>query len=233
VQQTLCAARFCRGGGPLRLRRKTALTTSNPLTALPAGYRPGYRLTLPHCTLALGGGALTILAVAIFGWLTWLFQGAMLPPPGTPVPLLEITLIPALVCVPLVLLHELIHALVYRLLGYQVRFGVDWRLPGAYVIVPRQYQRRSHLLVTALAPLLLLTLTSVPFLAVPNTMVVVAALSVLVGNTGGAIGDLYIVSRLLRLPRGTLLRDRDPQTTLVFEPQRREGRPAPQESHHP
>lgn len=69
--------------------------------------------------------------MAVFGWLTWLLQGAALPPPGTPVPLLETTLIPALVCVPLVLLHELIHALVYRLLGYQVHFGVDWRLPGA------------------------------------------------------------------------------------------------------
>jgi hypothetical protein len=136
------------------------------------------------------------------------------------VPPLEITLIPALVCVPLVLLHKMLHSLVYRLLGYQVRFGVDWRLPGAYVIVPGLYHRRGHLLVVALTPLLLPTLTSVPLLAVPNAAVIVAALTIMVGNTGGAIGDLYVVSRLLRLPRGILLRDGDPQATLVFKPER-------------
>lgn len=57
-------------------------------------------------------------------------------------------------------------------------------------------------------------------LAVPNAAVIVAALTIMVGNTGGAIGDLYVVSRLLRLPRGILLRDGDPQATLVFEPER-------------
>lgn len=72
---------------------------------------------------------------------------------------------------------------------------------------------------------MLLTLASVPLLTVPNAAVVFAALTVLIGKTGGAIGDLYIISRLLRLPRGTLLRDRDPQTTLVFEPEHREERP--------
>ena len=56
-------------------------------------------------------------------------------------------------------------------------------------------------------------------LALPNTIIVWLALIALMMNTGGAVGDLYLVWRLLRLPRETLLYDVDVKTMLIYVPQ--------------
>jgi hypothetical protein len=108
----------------------------------------------------------------------------------------------------------------YRLLGYRVSFGIDWRIPGAYVVILAQYQRRRDLVLAAHAPLMVLTLICTPLLAATNDAVVIAELAILIGNTGSASGDLYITYQVLQMPRGMLLRDLDPQTTLVFETDR-------------
>lgn len=189
----------------------------HPDATPPGGYCAPYRFVLPHRMLTLASIVLLLASVALFGWLTWVLQGA--PRSGT-LPLLEFVLVVPLASVVLIVVHELIHGLVFRLFGYRVSYGVDWTLPGAYAATFGQDQTRRHLAVAAVAPLVLLNAISVPFLAAPQPAVVIAALTVLVTNTSGAVGDLYVVYRVLRLPRGTLLRDLDPRTMLIFEPDR-------------
>jgi hypothetical protein len=46
------------------------MTTSLPIISPPEGYRAGYPLILAQRVLAFGHGALAIVAVASFGWLT-------------------------------------------------------------------------------------------------------------------------------------------------------------------
>ena len=55
-------------------------------------------------------------------------------------------------------------------------------------------------------------------LALSNSTIVLLALASLMMNTGGAVGDLYLVWRLLRLPRETLLYDVDVKTMLIYMP---------------
>jgi hypothetical protein len=72
----------------------------------------------------------------------------------------------------------------------------------------------------ALAPLCVMTAALLPLLAVPIRAVVIVAFMMLVLNTGGAVGDLYLVWRLLRMPRGTLLYDVDTNNMFILEPLR-------------
>jgi hypothetical protein len=70
----------------------------------------------------------------------------------------------------------------------------------------------------ALAPLIALTAILVPMLAVSSRIVVLVGMSALLMNTAGAVGDVYLVWRLKRLPRPTSLYDVDEKTMLVYVP---------------
>ena len=47
------------------------------------------------------------------------------------------------------------------------------------------------------------------------------AVTALMMNTAGAVGDMYLAWRLLRMPRATLLYDKDVKTMLVYRPEGR------------
>jgi len=57
-----------------------------------------------------------------------------------------------------------------------------------------------------------------PLLLIPNHYVAIFAVITLLINTTGAVGDLYVSWRLLRLPDQTLLYDVDPEQMLIFIP---------------
>ena len=69
-------------------------------------------------------------------------------------------------------LHELVHGVVYRLLGYQVRYGVSPRHLAAYAGVFKQWQKRDHNIIAALAPLVILTILFFPLLAASSRSIV-------------------------------------------------------------
>ncbi|WP_340674438.1 DUF3267 domain-containing protein [Natrinema zhouii] len=69
-----------------------------------------------------------------------------------------------------------------------------------------------------LAPLVSIAIVATPLLAVPVPSIAVTAYMVLVINTTGAVGDLYIIWCLRRMPEGTLLYDVDLRHMYVFEP---------------
>jgi hypothetical protein len=173
----------------------------------PDGYRQAYPFRYPKLKLQVAGALLLLAVVPLLVALTWELQNL---PDEVRVTIRPIDLALLLLATPLtVVVHELIHGL-----------AIAWRLGAAYAGAFGQFQRRKDMFVVALAPLGVLTALLIPLLMVPSRPVVVTAFMMLVLNTGGAVGDLYLVWRLLRLPRASLLYDVDTQHMFIFEPDR-------------
>lgn len=103
-------------------------------------------------------------------------------------------------------LHEMIHGLFFWLFTRaRPRFG--FKGAYAYAAAPGWYIPRPQFLAVGLAPLVLISLAGLlilPVTAPPVSLVIVVALIL---NATGAIGDLYMVVRLLSTPRGVLIED--------------------------
>jgi hypothetical protein len=130
---------------------------------------------------------------------------------------IDIVIVIATILLTLVL-HELVHGLTYRLLGYKVRYGVSLRHLAAYAGVFGQWQKRDHNIIAALAPLVILAVLVFPLLGASNGSLVLIAFTLILINTAGASGDLYLTLRLLRMPRASLGYDVDVSTMLVYKP---------------
>ncbi len=114
-----------------------------------------------------------------------------------------------------IVIHELLHGVVFGLLGYRVQYGLAPALGAAYAAAFGQWQTRGHNALAAAAPLFLLTALGIPLLTVPGVVSNIAFVLLLI-NTSGAVGDVYILYRLARMPRGTLLYDIDIVTMLIY-----------------
>ncbi|AUV80963.1 hypothetical protein C2R22_04210 [Salinigranum rubrum] len=114
--------------------------------------------------------------------------------------------------------HELVHATVYRLLGYDVSYGVAPAVGGLYVAAFGQFQTRRANLAVAFAPLAVLTPVGLLGMVLGGPVVQAVAYLGLVLNTAGAVGDLYLAWVLVRLPAGTLMFEAVPPNAYVYEP---------------
>ena len=95
--------------------------------------------------------------------------------------------------------HELIHGLFFRLFGGRPRYGagIKYFLPYLYATAPRYAFPLRQMIIIALAPLLVLSsLALVVALLVPAWVGYLAV--VFIGNTVGAIGDIWMTSCLIR-----------------------------------
>ena len=164
--------------------------------------------------LQIAAIGLVIGLLPLLFWLTWLLQGNVL---RLEAGLGEFGIIIGTIIIT-VLVHEWVHGVVYWLLGYQVTYGASLRLMAAYAAAFEQFQQRSHNLLVALAPLIVINGTLLPLLAIPQPLVTLTVFTALLFNSSGAVADLYLTWRLLRLPRATLLYDVDPKTMLIFLP---------------
>jgi hypothetical protein len=186
----------------------------------PAGYRAPYPFDYPKLWVNLA----TLVLLITLGPLLWRLTGFLhrqapadafrIGPEQLLVIMLSIVLVPPLTIV----LHELLHGLTYRWLGYRISYGFYWRL-GPYTAAFGQFQRREHTIVVALAPLVVLSGGMLPLLAVREALVITIAFLTILINTSGATGDLYLVWRLLRMPPGTLTYDIDARHMFVYEPE--------------
>jgi hypothetical protein len=110
-----------------------------------------------------------------------------------------------LLYIPMLPLHEAVHALVILALGGRPRFGA--RLPLAlYCTAPGQLFTRAGYRAVALGPLVALSLAGALVIwFAPH--VGVYLLFALAGNVSGAVGDLAAVRALRSLPPGALIAD--------------------------
>ncbi|MCU0499940.1 MAG: DUF3267 domain-containing protein [Anaerolineae bacterium] len=180
----------------------------------PTGYRPAYRFTYPLLILNIVGLALLIACVIVLT--AWLNQNGI----AFSIIALDISeiviLLAALVIV--VVIHELLHGLAYRLMGYQVTYGFSLKLGAAYAAAFNQFQKRWHNIVAALTPLIVITAICLPLLTHVPRVGVVFLFGALIMNTAGAVGDMYVTYRLWRLPKGSLLMDISLEQFLIYEP---------------
>jgi len=95
--------------------------------------------------------------------------------------------------VVVLLLHEGLHGLVGKLTGYRPIFGVQ---PPLVFTTFEERITRNHLIAIALAPLIVLDIAAIA-LYQTGSLRLFANLCFTV-NTIGALGDMWIVSRLLR-----------------------------------
>lgn len=182
----------------------------------PPGYAAPVRLVYPKVALQVMAISLLLLTTPVLLAVAWLLQGR---PSGVPVVTTPSDLGVVLLTVILTVLgHEWIHGVAYQLLGYRVTYGASLKLLAAYAAAFGQWQRRRDNLIVALAPLVVITLLLMPLLGVSNRILVVVAFTALLFNFSGAVGDLYLTWRLLRMPRGTLLYDVDPSLMLIATP---------------
>jgi hypothetical protein len=194
------------------------MTSKNSYPEPLPGYQPALKFEYPKLKLQLLAMVLIIVITPCLVVLTWLLQGK---PGQFPLPIQptfgDLMAVLATIIIT-VLVHELIHGLVYQLLGYKVTYGVSLQLMAAYAGAFGQWQQRHDNILVALAPLLLLTLLLIPLLGSSQPSLVLIAFTALLFNTGGAVGDLYLVWRLLRWPAASLLYDVNTSTMLVFLP---------------
>jgi hypothetical protein len=120
-------------------------------------------------------------------------------------------IVAALVCIAVVIvlsvvLHEAAHGIVYwALTGRRPVFGFKgWYF---YAAAPGWYFTRGQFLAAGLAPLVLVPLLALPVLAFAPALVALVATLGLTVNATGALGDLYLVARLLRQPRNVVVED--------------------------
>jgi hypothetical protein len=182
----------------------------------PAGYGTPIKFVYPRRVLQVGSLVLIGLALpALFWWTNrWNFAAAYR--------LLNVSFLDAVVMLITVIvtifIHEGIHGLVYARLGYKVTYGVSERLDAAFAAAFQQFQSRNHNIIVALAPLFVLTLVGLLLLTIPDLAVQRIAFTIVLFNTGGSIGDLYLTWRLLRLPPKTLLYDANKDEMYILLP---------------
>lgn len=211
---------------PIAAAEADAESVSPPPT--PEGYSDPYQFEYPKLPLILTGIVLTVVFTVVYGVILVQLQG-----PGV-LPVVfetgaggEITIVLQFtqVGVPMVfafltvaVFHELLHGVVFQWYGYDVSYGVYWRFGAVYAAVFHQFHTREHNLRVGIAPLAIITLVFLPLLAVPIPLVATVAFFVLVLNTAGAVGDLYALWRIYRLPQGTVFYDINMDNMYVFEP---------------
>lgn len=112
----------------------------------------------------------------------------------------------AITMVVVMFLHEMIHGLFYWLFtGSRPKFG--FKVLYAYAAAPGWYVPRPQFFVVGAAPLVLLSLLGlallmfIPWVAVPWVLIG------LILNATGAIGDLYMLARLIVVPGKVLIED--------------------------
>lgn len=102
--------------------------------------------------------------------------------------------------------HEALHAAGFALQGGRPQFGAKMGGLVLYCSAPRQLFSKTGSVLTALAPLVVISLAGIVALVFAPTIGLYFMLG-LAGVNAGASGDLYTVWSELRLPRGSLIED--------------------------
>lgn len=103
-------------------------------------------------------------------------------------------------------LHELVHGVFFLIFtGERPRFGLS--LAYAYAAAPDWFIPRNRYMVIGIAPLVLISLAGIIALTILPRPLFPLWWFCLIVNAGGAIGDAYVVIRLLLRPPAALIND--------------------------
>jgi hypothetical protein len=107
-----------------------------------------------------------------------------------------------------IVVHELVHGITFAAFGGSPRYGfkIKYLLPLAYATSPGDRFKRNKYILIALAPLVVIDVVCLILLAIFPQAYWLAW--VIVFNTAGAIGDIWMVAQLLRCPQSIKIEDR-------------------------
>ena len=113
-----------------------------------------------------------------------------------------------------IILHELTHGIVYKILTKQkLTFGIT--LSCAFCGVPNVYVTKRTALLAILAPFVVYTLILLPLIILlPANMICLALVLIFGTHTSGCVGDLYGTYVLLKLKGNILMNDTGPKQTF-------------------
>jgi hypothetical protein len=110
--------------------------------------------------------------------------------------------------IAMVTIHEALHAIIGRALGYKTEFSIEKYLIGGWtpqVVTYGRFMSRLESTAITLAPLLIITPVSIAIVVIAESSWIVAtAAYVAFGNLAGSVADLGAVWVLSRLPAGEL-----------------------------
>lgn len=92
-----------------------------------------------------------------------------------------------------IIIHELIHGLFYKIFTKQkLTFGFTWS--AAYCGVPHIYVRKTAMIITCIAPCVIISSTLlIPLILINNTIYFLFILLLFALHFGGCCGDLYCI----------------------------------------
>ncbi len=182
---------------------------------LPLNYHPSGKFDLKSkkqiIILYLVGLVLLIFSIWFFGWLANFLRGSSATSFSFQISSMSTALIAIgkllLTIVFVLVLHEGIHALFFWVYSRQ-KPVVGFKGAYAYAAMPGWYFPRNQFMVIGIAPLIVISLIGVLFLAILPLSSINLVLVALVINTSGAVGDLFVVIWLLTKPRETFANDK-------------------------
>ncbi len=129
--------------------------------------------------------------------------------------IVQVVIVLVILYVGMILLHEALHGLFFWLFTRQ-RPVFAFKGAYAYAAVPDWYLPRNLYFVTAVAPLVGISLLGVAAFAFAPAAWFLPVLVVLVANAGGAAGDLWVAGWLLRQPASCYAQDKGDSVTLYL-----------------
>ncbi|MDW8300488.1 MAG: DUF3267 domain-containing protein [Anaerolineae bacterium] len=184
------------------------------LTNLPEGYQLVRRITLesPRLIIVLNLVGLALLIGAVLAYQLFytllsahgFAQGVNFLADIQPLFFAILTLVAIFV---MLVIHELIHGVAFRLFGAKPRYGISLEKGVAFAAADRYYLTRDTYVIVGLAPLFVITLITMALMTVTsgetNTLVALIGAS----NVGGSVGDLWFFTICRRFPPDLLVRD--------------------------
>jgi hypothetical protein len=194
---------------------------SSASSYLPPEYQPVLKIDLRHGTgFLVWMNIIATISLVPFGWLFYKVMDRVRPGSIFSVfswGVLQITIGLLIAYILTITLHELAHGLAFRWLG-GIRPIYGFKVVYAFAAAPGTYFPRDRYLFIGLAPIVLLTLLGIlltPFIPAPFVGLVWFALT---ANASGAMGDLYVVGRLLLLHPPEALVEDEGDVLTVYQP---------------
>lgn len=125
------------------------------------------------------------------------------------------TFIIGLIFVGTIICHEIVHGIVFKLLKYKVSFGLI--LPSmAYTMVKNQLVKKRDYLIVAMAPFVVINFVCISLLFLKISALNNLLVWILVINTSGAVGDLWLSWVIQNSPKNTLFYDTSPSQNYIY-----------------
>ncbi len=131
----------------------------------------------------------------------------LLQPIGLPYRALDWVLLFLMIFITLIL-HELVHALLFKLLGpRKVHIVFGFSLGFAFAAAPNALFNRTRYLIVGIGPAVLISAACLVLLYFLSNATAPILFVIALVNASGSVGDYYISYRVFKTPPGTLIRD--------------------------